>query len=927
MSEYRKKLIEVALPLEAINEASAREKSIRHGHPSTLHLWWARRPLAACRAVIFASLVDDPDDPQAPEKFVEVCGSLPKGKNAIEDDTPRQRLFDFIERLVTWEATTDQKLLSTARELIRLSNEVSIPPLLDPFSGGGSIPLEAQRLGLDVFASDLNPVAVMINKALIEVPPKFSGMSPINPDTMGSTGVEAAWQGASGLAADVEYYGKLINKLAYEEIGKYYPDYDGQKVIAWLWARTVHCPNPACGAEMPLISSFKLRSRKGEQTWVEPIVNTEDRSVDFEIRQGRGEVPEPPKVGRGAKFRCLVCDEVSPDQYIKDEGVAGRISHRLMAVITEGENGRSYHPPSKQHEEAAMSTNPNWIPDGELADDPRAIWCKLYGLTELSDLFTSRQLTALDAFSDLLEEIKPRIIKDAISAGFAECVASDVEGEIAADEYASAIITYLAFAINRSANYWSSLTFWAGFIVQTFGRQALPMIWDFSEANPFSSSSGNWLGAIDWIVRVLKKLPRDASQGVAYQADAMSQIEGERIIVTDPPYYDNIGYADLSDFFYSWMRRNLGSQYPDIFSTLLTPKSSELVAIPHRFDGDSDSAKEFFEEGLLETFSRIRESVPEMYPFSLFYAFKQSEVILDEGVASTGWETMLGSLVSAGFRIIGTWPMRTERDQGLKTGTNVLASSIVLVCRPREADAPIVSRTDFIEGLRNRVPAALDQLQTGNIAPVDLAQAIIGPGMSVYSQWAKVLEPNGERLTIRTALQLINEELDSYLAEHEGYLDEDTRFAVAWFEQYGFKEGPFGQADVLARAKNSSVEKLSNDGLLTSGAGKVKLYQWTEYDLAADLETAADSPVWYATHQLIALLNRSGEEGVAEFLSIMPASLAADSRKLAYRLFGICDRNGWSEHARDYNALVQSWGASQEQATQLRETPEQTRFL
>jgi putative DNA methylase len=930
---YRKKLIEVALPLESINAASAREKSIRHGHPSTLHLWWARRPLAACRAVIFASLVDDPDDPDAPPEFVDACKKLPRGKNAADHDTPRQRLFDFMESLVRWESTTDERVLETARELIRLATNNNPPPLLDPFAGGGSIPLEAQRLGLEAHAGDLNPVAVMINKAMIEIPPRIIDIPPVNPLGGQGTGGKATWKGTAGLAADVRYYGQWIRDRAWERIGHLYPELEGETVIAWLWARTVKCPNPACGAELPLVTSYWLSKKKGQQAWIEPRVNRNSKAIQFDVKSGKGGPPAPPKVGRGANFRCLVCGEIAPESHIKEEGIAGRMHKKLMAIITEGKDHRNFYEPDQEQLSIESKAEPSWRPLGEIADDTRALWCKLYGLEEFADLFTKRQLVSLTTFSDLIVGAREIIQDQALDAGLSpENNGSDVGG-ISARAYAEAVSVYLSFALDRSSDYWSTIATPAeGFIRDTFARQGIPMAWDFAEANPFSNSTGNWLGAIDWIARAIEKFV-PIVQGEAVQEDATNISVGRSFIVsTDPPYYDNIGYAILSDYFYIWLRHNLKDVYPEYFSTLLVPKESELVAAPYRFDGSNEAAKHHFENGLQTAFSKIHGLVDHEYPLTVYYAFKQSEIIIDDqnapSISSTGWETMLEGLIQAGFAINGTWPMRTERgSRTISLGTNALASSIILVCRPRAKNASPTSRREFINDLRKELPDALSEMQSGNIAPVDLAQASIGPGMAVYSRYSKILEPNGDRLTVRTALQIINHELDAYLAEQEGYIDEDSRFAVAWFEQFGFKEGPFGQADVLARAKNTSVEGLASAGVLESGGGKVRLLHWSEIEPGWDPTKDRRLTVWEATHHLIERLNTYGEEGTAQLLAKMPSDLAAEARQLAYRLYSICERKGWAEHARDYNALVVSWSASQEQAREFRDQYQQGRLF
>lgn len=921
----RKKLIEVALPLEAINEASAREKSIRHGHPSTLHLWWARRPLAACRAVIFASLVDDPDSDDAPSDFVTACNALPKGKNATTNDTPRQRLFDFIERLVQWESTSDKEVLNTANNLIKMATapEGGPPALLDPFAGGGSIPLEAQRLGLNAYASDLNPVAVMINKALIEIPPKFANWDPVNPRDRKSIGGIGTWKGAAGLAADIRYYGEWMRDRAWERIGHLYPKHNGETVIAWLWARTVKCPNPACGAQMPLISSFELSKKSGRQIWIEPQVDRQAKTVYFTVRTGKGTPPEPPKVSRGANFRCLVCNEIAPDRHVKDEGMSRRMGVQLMAIVTEGKNGRSYYASVQDHEQNAVQAKPEWEPEGELADDSRNIWCKQYGLTNFVDLFTSRQLTALTTFSNLVAEARQQIEQDARRTPLPDDnipLCADGTGVRA---YAEAVSVYLAFAVDKSADYWSKLCSWHNSgekMRNTFGRQALPMVWDYAEANPFSESTGNWLANINWVWKVVQAVPA-TKPGQVKQENAPELTTEDKVITisTDPPYYDNISYADLSDFFYVWLRPCLKSIYKDIFNTMLTPKEDELVAAPHRFGGDKAAANTHFETGLSQTFARIRKLVPEKYPLTVHYAFKQQDFVAKEGAASTGWETILNALIENGLQIAGTWPLRTELSNRMTaSGTNALASSIALVCRPRPEDAPQASRREFVNALRQELPQALRDMQSGSIAPVDMAQASIGPGMAIYTRYKKVLETDGSRLTVRTGLQLINHELDAYLAEQEGVLDADSRFAVAWFEQLSFNTGAFGQADVLARAKNTSVETVANAGLLQSGAGKVRLYHWSELDTGWDPTSALHPTVWQATHQLINRFNTYGEHGVAQLLLKTPPDLAATARQLAYRLYNICERKGWSEYAYDYNALVISWNSSMEQAQMLK---------
>jgi putative DNA methylase len=939
---YRKKLIEVALPLEAINEASAREKSIRHGHPSTLHLWWARRPLAAARAVIFSSLVDDPDSPDALPAFVEACKQLPIGANVkANGDTPRMRLFDFIERLVTWEATTDEAILNTARELIQIATEGNPPPLLDPFAGGGSIPLEAQRLGLEAHASDLNPVAVMINKAQIEIPPRFANMPPVNPRDREQIGKET-WRGAAGLAADVRYYGEWMREKAWERIGHLYPTHNGETVIAWLWARTVKSPNPAVNAHVPLVRSFELSKKKGRHAWIEPIVEqlhdgTASHRVKFVARhEQEGDIPPTKDDGtvnrKGA--RCIISGVPIPFEYIRAEAQAGRMSAVMTAIVTEGQNGRNYYSPTEAQSRIASVSVPDDAPNSNLPEQALGFRVQNYGLTKHADLFTPRQLVAMTTFSDLVAEARQQAYLDSLGSSLPDDGVTLRDGGRGALAYAEAISVYLAFVVDRSSDYWSSLCGWhytGEKIDHVFRRQALSMLWDYAETNPFSGASGNWLGAVEWIGRALETVPAN-SYGDAQQADA-AQIHADdwTTLSTDPPYYDNIGYADLADYFYIWMRRSLRNVYPEIFATMLVPKEPELIASPFRHNGSRDAANQHFESGMQYTFKNIRQFISPEYPLTVYYAFKQQDAdAVDEDdeievqITSTGWETMLESLIEAGFSIDGTWPMRTEMSVRLRNiGSNALASSIVLVCRPRPEDAPTISRRQFVDALRRELPTALKEMQSGNIAPVDLAQASIGPGMAIYSRYSKVLEADGSPMSVRAALGLINQELDAYLAEQDGDIDPDTRFAVSWFEQCGFNEGEFGQADVLARAKNTSVAGVEAANIVVAGRGKVRLLHWKEYDPGTwDPQQDKRPTVWEATHHLIERLNNHGETGSAMLMTKMPHDMAAEARNLAYRLYSICERKGWADHARDYNALVISWAGIGEETARLREAAE-----
>ena len=945
--KLRKKLIEVALPLEAINAASAREKSIRHGHPSTLHLWWARRPLAAARAVLFAQMVDDPSS--RPELF----------PTEEEQSQERQRLFRIIEELVKWENTTNESVLDAAREEIRKSwrrtcednqdhpeaaelfNPDKLPAFHDPFAGGGAIPLEAQRLGLEAHASDLNPVAVLINKAMIEIPPKFAGKPPVNPESRkGKGSTDAIWKGAAGLAEDVRYYGKWMRDEAEKRIGHLYPKievtsemaqerpdlkpYVGRKltVIAWLWARTVKSPNPAfADVEVPLASTFMLSTKKDKEAYVEPVI--ENGGYRFMVKAVKP--PESAKNGtklaRGANFQCLMSKVPIAGDYIKAEGKAGRMGAKLMAIVAEGDRGRVYLAPTPEHESIIQRAEPTWMPDVEIPPDRRSMFTPLYGLTHFKHLFTDRQLVALTTFSDLLAEARERVKRAAGAAGMWDDGAPLRNGGAGTTTYAEAVAVYLAFVVDKCVDYWSTVCTWHNsreLIRNTFGRQAIPMTWDFAETNPLSTSSGNFTAMLDWVRKCINQMPV-ADGSYASQENAQDQaVSINKLVSTDPPYYDNVGYADLSDYFYIWLRQSLRSVFPDLFATLAVPKTDELVATPYRH-GSKEKAEKFFLSGMTLAMQRLADQAHLAFPVTIYYAFKQSESQGDGKIASTGWETFLDAVIRAGLGISGTWPMRTELGNRMNgMGANALASSIVLVCRASPTDAPVATRREFLDALKAELPEALRQMQQGNIAPVDLAQAAIGPGMGVYTRYSKVLDASGEAVSVRDALSFINQTLDEVLSEQEGAFDAGTRWALAWFEQSGFAEGDYGVAETLSKAKNTSVSGMVEADISTSRGGKVRLLSPAELPVDWDPEKDRDFTIWEATHHLIRLLDQ-GETAAAEILAKLGAR-AEPARDLAYRLYRICDQKGRSQDAQMYNGLVQSWP----EITQLAQQAEQS---
>lgn len=871
---YKKKLIEVALPLQAINEACIKEKSIRHGHPSTLHNYWARRPLAAARAVIFSSLIDDPSNDRSltDEQIVK----------------RRNEIFSLLIDMIQWKNINNQNLLKKAKQMISESTGGNIPPFLDPFCGAGTIPLEAQRLGLESYGSDLNPLAVMISKATVELPHRVDKMPPINPIAKAQTDYTGTWMGATGLANDVRYYGKWVRDKSFNRISKFYPNGPkNEKVLAWIWTRVVNCPNPSCNAIVPLSRSFQLNKKKGN--FISLKVSPVGDELNFEIERSH----QQPIIGRGGKkgVSCLKCNSPVGLKYIRSEGSLNRIQNKMMAMITESKNGRQYYPPSIDHIKIASSAQPIWKPDfpmvGKAAEN-----LPLYGYKLFSDIFSKRQLLALSTFSSIIQEAKEQAINDG-----------------ATPEYANIICTYLAFALDRSTNYWSTLTPWGGgFIVQTFSRQALPMVWDYAEANPFSNSTGNWLGAIEWISKVLENFSPTTLAHID-QVDATKNLLDVEspIICTDPPYYDNVMYADLSDYFYIWLKHSIQSIYPDYFKTLATPKNDEIVASVSRY-GSAKEAEEHFLEGIISASSLIGSKANADYPVTFFYAYKQSETNSEGSTSSTGWETFLEGLIRAGFEINATWPMRTERDQGLKTGINALASSIVVALRKKSDNTKLATRREFVKYLSTELQSAVMKMIDSDITPVDLQQSAIGPGMAVYTRFAKVLEADGSKMSVRTALQLINAELDKIQDTSDIDMDSDTRFCLQWFDTYGFNEQPYGEAETLARAKDTSVDGLVSAGVFVAGGGNAKLKHWSEFQ--DDWDPRADNrlTLWECTHHMIRqIISGTGQLGAARLANFMGNQKADDAKELAYQLYHICDKKGWAKHAGDYNTLVANW--------------------
>lgn len=930
MTDYPKKLIEVALPLDDISNAASSEKDIHTGTISNLHTWWSRKPLSASRAILFAQLVNDPG-------YLETQN----GHDWVTEE--RERLFSILRELVKHENVNSPRVIERARKEIKNSwkqmceltgegEKTSLPLLHDPFSGGGSIPLEALRLGLKALATDLNPVSVIMNKALIEFPQMFSGELPCNPQwKQRNEGIEhrikSVYKGVEGLREDVNYYSELLLKTVKEKLQHLYPDvlvdesmcedrqdlipYQGQlrSQIATIWSRTVICSNPACLVEIPLIKKNWLSTHVGNEAWVD-IQGNQGTNVELRV-QVNGNYKDCSTINNSG-VTCPICKVHSPFSYIREQGFQGKMGFKTLAQVLDGGKRRLYVQPSFQDEDL-INEKSSWYPDTPMPEKALGFRVFNYGLTRYKDLFLNRQLRIIEEFSNELDTIFKEIalLKD--------------------DNYATAIVTYLAFGIDRLAQTNNTLVRWlvrkSGTSKGTpsFDRQIVSMIWEFSEGNVFGNSVGSWKAAISNVLSSFKVFPLSAEIGKAQQADAsvVSPLS-EVIISSDPPYYDNVGYADLSDFFYILLRLSLKRYYPNLFGTINTPKANELVVADHKHEGDIDKANAHFVAGLTNAFKTMLLSSQPTVPVTIYYAFKQSETNSKTGEVSSGWETFLAALIKAGAIITATWPVSTEQKKRMRAiDSNAMASSIILSCRKRQENASLITRGQFLRELEEELPSALNVMM-GNtkgrspIAPVDLAQASIGPGMGIFSKYSAVLEADGTPMSVRTALQLINRAIDEYLFQAESNLDAETRFCTAWFAQNQFDQAPFGDSDVLARGKGTSVETVQHAGVLEAHGGKVRLL--TREELPDDYDPSKDDHIiiWETTQHLIKRLDDKGEIGAAELVRAIGEDRATESRALAYRLFQICDHNKWAEEARAYNGLIIAWPSIIKLTTQTR---------
>jgi putative DNA methylase len=852
---YQKKLIEVALPLEAINTAcradKASSRSIRN-----LHKTFAPMPSPALRAILYASFVNDPGEPRG-----------------------RREVLAELERLVSGDpGQPPPASVDAARKRIRASlADEKGPTVIDPFCGGGSTLVEAQRLGLAAEGADISAVAVLVTKLLTEIPPQVEAQTAIT---------EPALAGIPGFQADVRHYATWIHDRAQEELADLYPSApNGDPVIAWWWARTVASPDPSVGgAQVPLVSSWQLSATRSNEAIVRPIVSSDRRAVSFEMTSG-GTAPPP------SKEQCVITGTPITFEYLRGEGAAGRLGMRLIAGISDGPHGRSYWIADEDHLSAAERARPLDPPETELPDN-LGFRVQNYGVTRWDQLFTRRQLAMLETFARLVAAIPERVQSDGGDPDRSKWIAA-VLG-LCLGKLAQRSSTLVAWRTRRDAKSKAE---------PAFGRNDLPMTWDFAEVNPFAGSVGDWNRIVELSLNAFEYIEPRGPASAVFLEDARTFVasKSNAMCVTDPPYFDAIGYSGLYDFFYIWLRRALKASHEELFSTVLSRRDTELIADPGRHNKSRTAARQYFIDGFTDTFELVRSAADPAFPTVVVYAYRESG-----GQGATGWEAMLQAIVAAGLSITGTWPIHgTGRTRLRGQGSNALATYVVLVCRPRSQDAAVVGVADFIRALRSEIPMAVRVLQAATIAPVDLAQAVIGPGMRVYTSYREVLDADGKSVAVGTALSHINRVLGETLDQQEADFDAPTRWAVAWYAENGFGAGDFGRADHLARAKVTSVDALRHSGIVGAEAGRVWL---VGRDALASYDPMADSTptVWEATQWLAWELSRHGELAAAEALQRLSVDREA-VRELAYLLFSIADRSGSADEAVAYNSLVLAW--------------------
>lgn len=896
--QRRKKLIEVALPLDAINRGCESDKNRKTGHIRNLHKWFAPMPLPAWRTLLLAAVLDDPGEGLSPH----------------DANRAREEYFALIERLSPLDSYADDALMAEVRSLIRSQcDDATLPTVVDPFCGGASTIVEAQRLGFPTIAADLNPIPVTIAVALCRIPQLLGSLGPVASPLRSQQSLLATTGFMRGLLADVRHYAERIRQTVWTRLGHLYPlGPNGDTVIAWRWAWTVPSPDPSRhGLRVPLVTNWALTGSDQGGFSVQPVVGTSD--VRFQVVQAAD--PQPPTAG-GRRLTCLASGQPITNAYVRAAGQAGELLPSLLCCVCIDPAGRrSFVPASELQLNAAAQPTDVELPSLPMPEEALGFRIQEYGFRDYRDLFLHRQAATIAAFADAVAECHSHVLSDALRAGLHDDTTSLDQGGRGARAYADAITVILSMCLDRMAMSNNILVQWfidprsgGGKATPAFRMQNISMVWDFVETNPFADSVGGWCGPVlESVLSSFALVAHDAAPAVVVQGDArttLRHIPENSLVATDPPYYANIGYADLSDFFYPWLRRCLRAISPQVFSTVATPKAEELIAASFRHGGRQAEADKYFRDGFIDVFTTARERTSGAYPTLVIYALKQGEAATGAG---TGWEVFLDGVLASGMSVVATWPVRTTTLTRTRAiGSNALASAICVVCRPRPLDAVVETRRRFLDALKTELPTAFRQLQQSNIAPVDLAQAAIGPGMAIFSRYSGVVDAGGRTVSVGEALAAINQVLDEALAEQESDFDSDSRWALTWFDQHGFAEGDFGIAETLSKAKNTSVMGLQEAGIVKASRGKVRLLKPSE--LRPDWDPASDTRLttWELVHYLIRALEKGGESEAADLVAKLGTKAEA-ARELCYRLFTLCERNKRATEAGAYNALVQSW--------------------
>lgn len=749
----RKKLIESVMPVSVINRESEREKVARTGLPSSVHIWWSRRPMAAARCTLFASLIDDPSE--HPELF------------PTEQEQERQRLLKMAEELSLVENASNTELLKAAKAEILRCAEGTLPTVFDPFTGSGAIPIEAHRLGLSAEATDLNAVASMITTLVSDVPTRFHNTIPVHPQT--EMRLNIPLPGAQGYAEDVRYYGEQLQEEATKRIGYMYPKIrkpnDGQEldVSAWIWARTIKCPNPNCGCSIPLSSSYDLAKKKGSEAWVEPVA--ENGRITFRMhREPNTMAKEKPKVAQTAVFKCPACGEITPDAYVKECGTKHQITSQLIAIVADDGRKRLYLEPTSEQEFAAKVVPPKDIPHGALPIFPQRFSPPSFGLADYADLFTDRQLVFITTMMKLAREAQNDVEKQSIEKGMSNDGITFANGGQGALAYAQAVRIALVLTISKLLDRCSNLCSWSsssgGSLRNVFSRAAMPMIWDYAEGNPFADAGGSYANALSRTCEAIAALPAEGEGRTTVADCTMPNNVRNAILSTELPFYDKASYADLSDFFYIWLRYGLGDLYPEYFQTEVTPKKEELTAFAYRWNGDRQQANAFYAEGMNLAFKNLYESVSDEYPSTVAYQYKGNDA--KDSALPSEWEAFVAAVCNAGFMITASWPLARKYEVTIEHAEE-RSIPITVVVRKRPSDAKQTTRRFFVAAVKRELPTIVEDLND-KVTQMDLRASVIGQALNIFSRYSKVLDADGTVMKPQMASRIIEQELDTIIA-------------------------------------------------------------------------------------------------------------------------------------------------------------------